>query len=572
MDLDNIKLQTTWNDAVSGINSNFAKIRQAILSLLSGGGGLDESQLEEYLSSNGYAKEVWVLAKKYLDAVALGEYSSDFITVANGKITLKVDEQGGLGATEQGLGIVDIPSHLLENITIEVDSELSDTSENAVQNKVITTELNKKTTLGEVKEYASDTYVSRASFGPTQERKFVTGAVEESSAEQLEGKELVFNLDVRINDDIANAEEDIIDDNGVSLNNGIPTSNGVREYVEGCLDDYAEARIIHFDWGSGLTDEQKAYNAETYQKIAAGENLIVLIRSTTGQYTMATKVGCDNGVATLEALERLDSNGGGLITAQVNEDGTSTIIDSIFSFPSYVIDTEMSDISDGLVQNKVIKAYVDNAVANVRSKAVIFDVASSGDPWNLNALQTETTVAKITEAITNNSPIYMRFGVALVAVAEAYLYRNGDISLYANVVDYESLIIRSIHTYAVDETTWAWEYFDTPIGGADIDLSTLATKEELAEAEEVTAAALNDLEDRKADKEYVEDALKNMDTSSLASKEELEALRNEVITNEEIVASSLNDLEERKASKEEVEDAITSAIASAITTTLNTEV
>lgn len=90
----------------------------------------------------------------------------------------------------------------------------------------------------------------------------------------------------------------------------------------------------------------------------------------------------------------------------------------------------------------------------------------------------------------------------------------------------------------------------------EIDTSALVTKEELAEAEEVAAAALNELNEKKADKEYVEDALKNMDTSSLVSKEELEALRNEVITNEEIVASSLNDLEERKASKEYVEDAL----------------
>lgn len=90
----------------------------------------------------------------------------------------------------------------------------------------------------------------------------------------------------------------------------------------------------------------------------------------------------------------------------------------------------------------------------------------------------------------------------------------------------------------------------------EIDTSALVTKEELAEAEEVAAAALNELNEKKADKEYVEDALKNMDTSSLASKEELEALRNEVITNEEIVASSLNDLEDRKADKEYVEDAL----------------
>lgn len=30
MELDNIKLQTTWNDAVGSLNNNFAKLRQAI--------------------------------------------------------------------------------------------------------------------------------------------------------------------------------------------------------------------------------------------------------------------------------------------------------------------------------------------------------------------------------------------------------------------------------------------------------------------------------------------------------------------------------------------------------------
>lgn len=94
------------------------------------------------------------------------------------------------------------------------------------------------------------------------------------------------------------------------------------------------------------------------------------------------------------------------------------------------------------------------------------------------------------------------------------------------------------------------------LGEGNLEIQGGVTKAELEEVEEVTAAALNDLNEKKADKEYVEDALKNMDTSSLASKEELEALRNEVITNEEIVASSLNDLEDRKADKEYVEDAL----------------
>ena len=122
----------------------------------------------------------------------------------------------------------------------------------------------------------------------------------------------------------------------------------------------------------------------------------------------------------------------------------------------------------------------------------------------------------------------------------------------------EGIIDENVFVIVLDEKVakFRGQTFDWSGGGADIDLSTLATKEELAEAEEVAAAALNELNEKKADKEYVEDALKNMDTSSLASKEELEALRNEVITNEEIVASSLNDLEERKASKEYVEDAL----------------
>lgn len=30
MELDNIKLQTTWNDAAGSLNNNFAKLRQAI--------------------------------------------------------------------------------------------------------------------------------------------------------------------------------------------------------------------------------------------------------------------------------------------------------------------------------------------------------------------------------------------------------------------------------------------------------------------------------------------------------------------------------------------------------------
>lgn len=132
-------------------------------------------------------------------------------------------------------------------------------------------------------------------------------------------------------------------------------------------------------------------------------------------------------------------------------------------------------------------------------------------------------------------------------------YAN-NLSEYERAIQ-EGAIDENVFVIVLDEKVakFKGQTFDWSGG---VDLSLLATKEELAEAEEVAAAALNELNEKKADKEYVEDALKNMDTSSLASKEELEALRNEVITNEEIVASSLNDLEDRKADKEYVEDAL----------------
>lgn len=148
MNLDKVKQNTTWNDASGSINTNFEKIRQAILAMRSEGVELDEAQLETYLISHGYTKQEWVLAQNALleerienleqEGGAVNVEGSEFVNVdEDGTISLEIDPQGGLGATEQGLGIVDIPSHLLEGINIDVDSAMSDTSENAVANKVI---------------------------------------------------------------------------------------------------------------------------------------------------------------------------------------------------------------------------------------------------------------------------------------------------------------------------------------------------------------------------------------------------------------------------------------------------
>ena len=107
----------------------------------------------------------------------------------------------------------------------------------------------------------------------------------------------------------------------------------------------------------------------------------------------------------------------------------------------------------------------------------------------------------------------------------------------------------------------------------EIDLSALATKAEVIENEEVTAAALNDLDKRvkeaatKEDIQTINNAFANYPTKTEIA-ESLESLTTEIVTNEEVTAAALNDLNDKKASKEDVANAITEAI----TNTLNTAV
>lgn len=152
MELDNIKQRTTWNDASASINSNFMKVRQAILALQSEGGGrIDETQLERILLDMGFTKEEWVLAQNALLEERIENLEqgggggsaniegSAFISVSqDGVISLDVDPQGGLGRTEQGLGIIDIPASALGNVPNKeyVDSAAKAAYDNAYNDAV----------------------------------------------------------------------------------------------------------------------------------------------------------------------------------------------------------------------------------------------------------------------------------------------------------------------------------------------------------------------------------------------------------------------------------------------------
>lgn len=148
-----------------------------------------------------------------------------------------------------------------------------------------------------------------------------------------------------------------------------------------------------------------------------------------------------------------------------------------------------------------------------------------------------------------------------------------DLSQFFAIIQREVLA----DAYILGET---WERLMKDGEMPEIDLSALAQKADLdalteavVENEEVTAAALNDLNTRvndsatKGDIQTINDAFANYPTKTEIA-ESLESLTTEIVANEEVTAAALNDLNDKKASKEDVAN----AIAEAITNTLNTAV
>lgn len=202
MELDNIKLQTTWNDAAGSVNKNFSKIKLAI---------------------------------------------------------------------DQGVGS-----------NVVVDTEMSDTSENAVQNKVI--------------------------------KAYVDG-------------------------NVAMLQEEI--------------------------DTKAEARIIHIDIYNSLTDEQKAYNAETYQIVKNKEQVLLLGANTTGTSLEPMQYYGNSGDAVVMVNNLIDGNDIYISLVTLKADGTTSILNSVVPLTP---DTQMSNVSNNPVANRVIKEYVDGIILETHAR------------------------------------------------------------------------------------------------------------------------------------------------------------------------------------------------------------
>lgn len=315
MELDKIQLQTTWNDAAGSINQNFAKLVLAITALQNGGGGLDEAQLEQYLTDNGYTKQDWVLAQKYITLAALEGFATEdwvnqqkflksidgsaFISVSQGDniISLDVDPQGGLGATEQGLGIVSIPDEVLngslktingesivgtgniiiqgggggitnesdpifkaspaakitdedierwnsnEGADIVMDTEMSDTSENAVQNKVIKEYVDLHPRYETIEEIVPPEDVEDFATKEWARQTFT----EPTDFKTINGQSIVGEGDIELNGGKVTLDSEMSDESENGVQNKV-----IKAYVDGKVETINTANLINVTYDEML--------------------------------------------------------------------------------------------------------------------------------------------------------------------------------------------------------------------------------------------------------------------------------------------------------------------------------
>lgn len=458
MELDNIKLQTTWNDAAGSINTNFLKLLQAITALQAEGGGLDESQLEEYLTANGYTKQDWVLAQQYITQAALdGLASEDWVRLqgylknsdlasinaailalnnyfvggvaknadnldgkdstyfasadalnalmsrqiiagtglsgggslsANRTLALQflggsgtyykvtVDDYGRVTLGSEALDVNDLPDvptskiigleDVLKSLEITVDSEVSDTSENPIQNKAIKqyADLHSRYEIIEeidvpngIIDYATETWVKDQGYATetwVEEKGYATiASITEAgfaTEKWVEDKNYATEESV--------AQQGFLKDGDLSaIRSAISV---LQSYFSGGIANNAD-KLDGKDSTFFATAE--ALNALLSRQITAGEGLsgggnLSANRTLSLQYLGGAgtyyKVTVDNyGRVTLGETA--------LTEADIPNISPSKIIglDDIINNIEIDVDDEMSDTSENPVQNKVIKEYAD---------------------------------------------------------------------------------------------------------------------------------------------------------------------------------------------------------------------
>lgn len=142
------------------------------------------------------------------------------------------------------------------------------------------------------------------------------------------------------------------------------------EYGGGGDGNYLEVRELKANDDMTVTEEQKAYNIETFNKAQAGEAFALS--------AMGLVLDLGMVISDVVLFSLLVPNPFG--NRELISIGIALFPDGTFN-PSQLDyctrDTEMSDESENAVQNKVVKKYIDDAVANAGGGGVSEDYVNT---------------------------------------------------------------------------------------------------------------------------------------------------------------------------------------------------
>ena len=359
-----------------------------------------------------------------------------------------------------------------------------------------------------------------------------------------------------------------------------------------------------------MTTSQRTYNAETYTKLINREKIAVYYSGLNNTPLLPLSVGSMNMMTNVITLVHYSGVAPNIATTtfELHSDGNVESTSILYAAPS--IDAALSSTSTNSIQNKVITAALNNKIDKVTGKGLSTEDFTSALKTKLEGLTNydDTAIQNAVNGLTTqlNTLVNGDASIAIESFNEIIAFLNGveDSESLDSIIAYIEQQIAGKQDKLVSGTNIKTINGESILGEGNIvvnvDTSNLATKEELIEVEEVHAAALNDLNDRigaieenvsgstvskeefestvtsinesitgkadttyvntelgkKADTTYVDEKFGSIDFSTLATKEEVQNLTNEIIDNEEVHAAALNDLEERKADKEYVEDAL----------------
>lgn len=262
-----------------------------------------------------------------------------------------------------------------------------------------------------------------------------------------------------------------------------------------------------------------------------------------------------------------------LINYTIKDDG------SIEGSSSYTFDSAMSDESVNAVQNKVIKKYIDDAIANVGEGSSDIVVDTEMSSTSTNPVQNKVVYSELQKKQgTINDLADIRRGAALGKTAlqsipseyvtESELTEKGYATT-SQVNDKQDRIddLETIRRGAAKGATalQSEQYKGTVTGvkingttknpsSGVVDLGTVITAHQDISGKQdnlVSGTNIKTINGQSILGEGNIEIKTEVDTSSFATREELTSLQDEIIANEEVYAAAANDLLARASDNEE---------------------